>query len=202
MKKKINLIFVIYFFAFLILFISSANAITIPGKEPARSCKTFYQGRPLNQINFQIPHFVCCQCNDENCGCNEDSCSGNICYRGDAIRKKFNLLVASEYCTANCSFSGQADVNVYNYRGLDKFSINLRVNNLFPKKGTFSVWLVDSIDQSKTQRLGAFATNQNGNGYFSARKTLEDVSIFDGIKIYDQYGNLASSTTFNFICTK
>ena len=209
MKQKIT-----YILGMLIvlsmLAISAVSAETMQKIDPmnhvtsalanVNTCNTAYQIRPGNQINNQIPHFTCCKCIPAQCN-GTDCCKGDFCSSGDTLRKHITLTPAIDYCGANCSFHGEADINVYNYDGLDNVNINLRIDKLYPRNEVFTAWLVDDLDQTQTMKIGEFRSNFMGRGVVNYQGNLDNFSIFDGIHITDSNMNLAASSTLNFQCS-
>ena len=143
MKKKIyTTTLLVIIVLFLVSLVSASKLVN--------TCGIYHQIRPANQINPLTPHFTCCD--------------GDICKVGTGLRKHVNLEDVQNY-----GAYGQADINVYNYNGLDKLKIVLRTNGL-PKNQLFTVWILQG-DNSRS-KLGAFKTNSMGRGSLVFTQTL------------------------------
>lgn len=143
MNKKI---FSIFTLSVIILFIVSF----VSASKYYNTCEIYNAIKPGNQINEQKPHFMCCK--------------GNICKLGDGLRKHVNLQDIQDY-----GAFGEADINVYNYNGLDKLKIVLRTSGL-PKNQLFTAWILQG-DNSRS-KIGAFKTNSMGRGQLVFTQTL------------------------------
>jgi len=161
---------------------------------PANSCQVSNQIRPGNQINFQIPHFVCCKCDEnETMPCNCDPvCTGNNCMHGDILRKHLNFMNMSE-----CGAMGEGDINVYNYNGLDRTKIVLRLSHL-PRNSAFTAWLMYNNGDSLS--LGMLKSNMAGRASLSFSQIVSDFNSFDSIVITDQNMSEVLSANVNFHC--
>lgn len=157
------------------------------------TCRTSYQIRPGNQINFQIPHFVCCQCNEHNedCECGNDLCLGNSCKHGDMLSKHITLIDEQE-----CGAHAESDISVYNYNGLDKLKLVLRASGL-PKNKVFTAWLVYADGGSLN--IGKFRTNLAGRGQLTFNQKMLDFNSFDRIVVMSN-GVEYLSGNLNFKC--
>ena len=152
-----------------------------------------------NQINNQIPHFTCCKCIPSQCN-GTDCCKGDFCMSGDILRKHLTFMPASDYCGVNCSFHAEADINVYNYNGLDNANINIRVDKLYPRGEVFTAWLVDSSDPLQNIKLGEFRSNFMGRGVINFQQNIDDFTIFDKIQMTDSNMTIVASSALNFMC--
>jgi len=138
-------------------------------------CDTAYQIRPGNQINFQIPHFECCECNEWDFDC--DCPVGDYCTNGDILRKQ---LILED--VADCGGSAVADINVFNYMGLDNVEIKLRIDHLFPRGAVYNVYLIDE-DTGYILDMGVFRTNKAGRGYLNFDQKVPDFTQFDALVV-------------------
>lgn len=141
-KKRYTTTMLVIIALFLVSLVSASKLVN--------TCGIYSQIRPGNQINSQAPHFICCD--------------GDICKEGNGLRKRVNLEDIQNY-----GADGQADINVYNYNGLDKLNIVLRTNGL-PKNQLFTAWILQG-DNSRS-KLGAFKTNSMGRGHLAFTQTL------------------------------
>lgn len=138
------------------------------------SCRTSYQIRPGNQINMQIPHFWCCDCEGDGCGVK--------CKMGDQYSEHLTLTNVQD-CEEECQGYGEADINAFNYDGRDRTKITLRLSDLKYNE-VYTVWL---ISEYGSLYLGEFKTNSVGRGFFVHKMQFEDFTVYD--KLVIKHGN-------------
>lgn len=134
MKKRANVVLVLAIIVFL-----SSPAFAI---ESFNTCNVYNQINSVNRLGIQNQHFTCCQ--------------NGICKSGNGLRRHINLEDMEKI-----GAHGQADINVYNYNGLDRAKIVLRTEGL-PKNQVFTVWMIQG--DNIRSKLGNLKTNFMGRG--------------------------------------
>lgn len=189
MKNKLLIIFSIL--SLILVTLSFAYALS----DDYRLCRVSNQIRPANQIDDMNPHFTCCNCGDEeetcHCSCNPEI----ICKNGDTIKKEIRLKDVS-----NKGAKASADISVYNYDGLDKISLSLRITRLKPGNQIYEAWLI-ADDEDDNLNLGEIKTNKAGRGFLSIKEKVKDFNIYE--KLVVKKGNaLVLSGNLDFKCSE
>lgn len=155
------------------------------------TCLVSKQIRSANTMDGSQPKFRCNQCVQD---CPTCPCKTDFYKVGDILNKHVNLLPSSSWCPpCGCFFDAEADISVYNYKGLDNTRITLRVNHLYPAGGVFTAWLVDtSVTPNDKLNLGSFTTNYMGRGTLVYRQNLPDFNKYDTLRITNSSGALVS----------
>lgn len=195
MKQRIYFLMITLVISLLLVTVISAQCCDRYNTNNKRVCQTSYQIRPGNQINEQFPHFKCCKCVSEPCEC---ECSGENCKTGDRMSKHI-VLTRTDDCGTNCKGSAESDINVYNYNERDKVGIVLRTMNLMPRNTVYTVWLVNSNNDSNLY-LGEFKTNRNGRATFTFKQQMEDFSVYEQLVVMNG-DNEVLMGNLDFKCT-